>query len=144
MLCFPISSPTERRIRRDARSAVLRERALALRQAGWTYAAIGQALGVSLERARQLVRRAERLRRDPHWYDALPMRAQTFLHNIGVAALPETEAAIAVARLPKCELLSAPNVGKDAVAALTAWLARHGLKLSPESEKGAPAMGAPF
>jgi hypothetical protein len=121
----------------------MRERVLALRQAGWTYAAIGEALGVSMTRAHQIARKAERLRRDPHWYDALPMRAQTFLHIIGVAALPETEAAVVVARLPKRKLLSAPNVGKDAAAALSAWLARHGLKLSPESEKGASAMEAP-
>jgi hypothetical protein len=52
---------TERRIRREARSATLRERALALRQAGWTLAAIGQALGVSSTRAFQMVRKAERL-----------------------------------------------------------------------------------
>jgi hypothetical protein len=52
---------TERRIRREARSATLRERALALRQAGWTLAAIGQALGVSTTRAFQIARKAERL-----------------------------------------------------------------------------------
>jgi hypothetical protein len=56
-----IPGSAERRIRREARSAILRERALALRQVGWTYAAIGQALGVSLTRAFQLVRKAERL-----------------------------------------------------------------------------------
>jgi hypothetical protein len=37
-------------------------RVLALRQAGWTYAAIGQALGVSSTRSLQLVRRAELIR----------------------------------------------------------------------------------
>jgi hypothetical protein len=52
---------TERRIRREARSATLRERALALRQAGWTLTAIGRALGVSTSRAFQIVRKAERL-----------------------------------------------------------------------------------
>ena len=50
---------TERRIRREARSETLRERALALRMAGWTYAAIGQALGFSATRALQLVRKAQ-------------------------------------------------------------------------------------
>jgi len=39
----PIPAAAERRIRRESRSATLRERALALRQAGWTYVAIGQA-----------------------------------------------------------------------------------------------------
>ena len=56
-----IPSSAERRIRREARSATLRERALALRQAGWTLANIGQALGVSTTRAFQMVRKAERL-----------------------------------------------------------------------------------
>jgi hypothetical protein len=57
----PISPTAERRIRREARSATLRERALALRQAGWTFADIGCALGVSTTRALQMVRKAERL-----------------------------------------------------------------------------------
>ena len=56
-----IPSSAERRIRREARRATLRERALALRQAGWTLANIGQALGVSTTRAFQMVRKAERL-----------------------------------------------------------------------------------
>jgi hypothetical protein len=56
-----ISSSTERRIRREARSETLRERALALRRAGWTLASIGTALGVSTTRALQMVRKAERL-----------------------------------------------------------------------------------
>jgi hypothetical protein len=56
-----IPPPTERRIRREARSAILRERALALRQAGWIYADIGMALGVSTTRALQMARKAERL-----------------------------------------------------------------------------------
>jgi hypothetical protein len=55
-----ISSSTERRIRREARSQTLRERALALRRAGWTLARIGIALGVSTTRVFQMVRKAER------------------------------------------------------------------------------------
>jgi hypothetical protein len=60
MMAIPIPPAAERRLRREGRSAAMRERALALRQAGWTYAAIGQALGVSSTRSLQLVRRAER------------------------------------------------------------------------------------
>jgi hypothetical protein len=60
----PIPAAAERRIRREARSAILRERALALRHAGWTYVAIGAALGVSTTRALQMVRKAERLSRE--------------------------------------------------------------------------------
>jgi Sigma-70, region 4 len=127
-----IASPAERRIRREARSATLRARALALRQDGWTYAAIGQALGVSLERARQIVKKAERLR-EARWYDALPARA-LFLHRRGWQHLDELAAAQAVARLSRRELMSSPNFGKGACAAVLAWLAMHGLKLSTEIE----------
>jgi hypothetical protein len=145
--CVPISSPTERRIRREARSAALRERALALRQAGATYAEIGDALGLSLERARQIVLKARRLSDDPHWYDALPMRAQNFLHSMNLAELPEREAAIVVARFTRRELLAASNVGKGAVAAITAWLKTHGLKSQPEKthafSRGAPLRERP-
>jgi hypothetical protein len=70
--------------------------------------------------------KAERLTNNPRWYDGLPMRAQTYLHNAGLAALPEAEAAAAVARLSRRERLAKPNIGKGAAAALTAWLARHG------------------
>jgi hypothetical protein len=66
-----IPPPAERRIRREARSETLRERALALRDSGWTLAAIGGVLGVSDTRAGQLVYKAERRRRNPHWSDSL-------------------------------------------------------------------------
>src|SRR5262249_23304325 len=56
-----IPGPAERRIRREARSETLRERALALRRSGWTLARIGIALGVSTTRVYQMVRKAERL-----------------------------------------------------------------------------------
>jgi hypothetical protein len=63
-MSIPIPAPAERRIRREARSATLRERALALRQAGWTLTAIGVALGLSVTRAYQIVKKAERLSRE--------------------------------------------------------------------------------
>jgi hypothetical protein len=127
---IPIATPTGRRLCREDRSAELRARALALRQTGATYAAIGRELGgLSLERARQIVRRGERLVLSPRWYDSLPMRVQTFLHNAGLAELPETDAAAAVARLSRRELLATPNFGKGAAVAVTAWLARHELAL---------------
>lgn len=117
-------TPAERRIRREVHAAATRAQALALRRSGETYQAIGAALGdLSREHARQIVRKAERLTNDPRWHDGLPARAQTFLHLNGLADLPEPEAAAAVAQLSRCELMSHPNVGKGAVAALTAWLA---------------------
>jgi hypothetical protein len=50
------------------------------------------------------------------------MRAQTFLHIHGLIGLPELEAAIAVARLSRRELLSTPNIGRGAADAIGAWL----------------------
>jgi hypothetical protein len=128
-------TPAARRIRREAHSAARRERALALRDAGFTFASIGQALGVSLERARRITRKAERLSRNPHWTDVLPARAQSFLHIRGLSALPETEAAQVVARLSQREFMDSPNFGRGAFAAIEAWLQRHG--------HGRPREGAP-
>jgi hypothetical protein len=76
------------------------------------------------------------------------MRAQTFLHNMNLTALPEIEAAIAVARLSRRELLAAPNLGRGAVDAIAAWLGDHGRKLQLEltlrpMKSGAPARGRP-
>ena len=66
---IPIPPAAERRIRREARSAAFPERALALREAGWTLAEIGGALGVCPSRVFQIIRKAARLRRlisSPH------------------------------------------------------------------------------
>jgi Sigma-70, region 4 len=60
----PIPPGVERRIRREARSATLRELALLRRREGWTLAAIGVALGVSVTRVHQILRKAERLNRE--------------------------------------------------------------------------------
>jgi hypothetical protein len=135
----------QRRIRREEQAAAQRERALALRRIGMTFAAIGEELGVRLERARQIVRRAEWRANNPHWYDDLPVRAQNFLHNARLTALPETEAATAVARLSRRELMRVPNVGLAVADALSAWLAHHGLTFTATTTKsGAPARGRPF
>src|SRR5215470_1822342 len=92
-------SPTERRIRREAQSAARRERAFALRQAGATYTAIARDLGLSLERARQIVFKAERLALHPHWYDRLPQRAVGLLYARGLLDRPEHEAALSLAQI---------------------------------------------
>ena len=105
------------------------EQALTLRQRGATYAEIGHEFGLSKTRVRQIALRAG----NRHWQDQLPGRVRTFLHNMNLTALPEIEAAIAVARLSRRELLAAPNIGRGAADAIAAWLAGHGLKLRPES-----------
>jgi hypothetical protein len=111
----------------------MRERAFALRQAGATYTAIARDLGLSLERARQLVFRAERLVLRPRWYDHLPQRAVGLLYGRGLLDRPEIEAAHAVAQLSARELMRTPNFGQASLNALRVWLAGHGFKLQPES-----------
>jgi hypothetical protein len=123
------STPTERRLAREARSAQMRGQALALRRDGATYAAIGVALGVSLERARRIVIKGERLADYPHWFDSLPARAVNFLINNGLDSLSETAAARAVALRSRHELMTNPNFGRGACGALCAWLSAHGLAL---------------
>ena len=81
--------------------------------------------------------KAERLILRPRWYDCLPARVQNVLHNAGLTALPEAEAANAVARLSRRELLAARNIGRAAADAIAAWLADHGLMLrSLPTKKG--------
>jgi hypothetical protein len=136
------AAATERRILREADSAKRRARALALRRGGATYAAIGAELGVCLERARQIARKADRLANAPHWYDPLPMRARNFLVINGLAGLPEVEAAQAITRLTRRELLAFPNFGIGALNALEDWLGDHGLQFEEKPTGGSdPASG---
>jgi hypothetical protein len=127
------ATPGDRRRYREALSASLRAYALALHHAGATYAQIGGTLGASLERARQIVLKAKRLAEQPNWFDRLPARAVNFLSVHGLDALPESEAARAVARLTRRELLSQPNFGRGACDAVRRWLACRGLALVDES-----------
>jgi hypothetical protein len=121
----------ERRIAREQRSAARRVMAEQMRGAGGTLEQIGLALGVSHTRIGQIFAKAERLARRPAWHDAVDnTRALSFLRRLGLDAVPEAEAAMAVARLSRKELLSHENVGKGAVAALSDWLGRHALALS--------------
>jgi hypothetical protein len=127
-------TPTERRQVAEAKAATQRAQALVLRHRhGATYAEIGAALSVSLERARRITCKAERFAFDPRWSDTLPVRAIYLLGNSGLIELSELEAAHALAQLSARELLSTPNFGHDALGALRTWLAGHGLKLRPES-----------
>jgi hypothetical protein len=140
------SPAARRRIARERQSAAQRARALAMRQAGATYAAIGDELGVCVERARGIVFKAQRLTEHPLWSEALPSRATTFLRLRDLSELPEAEAALAVAKLTRREIKTEPNFGRGALAALEAWLASHGLALRNEiqtaNKKRAPAEGA--
>ena len=141
------TTPADRRIAREAKSAAMRAKALALHKDGATYAKIGRKIGVCRDRARQIALKAERLAEHPRWFDPLPTRAVNFLHWRGLSELPELEAALAVAKFSRRELMEQPNLGKGALGALIAWLAGHGLALGDETHtennKGAPAKGRP-
>lgn len=123
---------TARGIRREAEAADRRAQALALRREGATYAAIGRTLGVSQTRAKQIVDRAAWQASNPHRVQ-LPMRAANFLKLEGFLDLTEADAAAAVAKLTRREVLAHPNVGKGAVAALADWLALHGHTFSEDA-----------
>ena len=139
------TTPSRRRVRREQQSAARRAKALALRQGGATYAAIAAELGVCVEQARGIVLKAERLTEHPHWSDALPTRATTFLRLRSLSELPEAEAALAVAKFTRKQIKAEPNLGKGALAAIETWLAGRSLALRDDSEnkKGAPAQGRP-
>jgi len=128
---IPNSTPTDRRLHREARSAEQRKLALALRRDGATYAVIAVALGVCLERARRITRQAERLADHPRWFDSLPQRAISFLRAHGLDALPEIEAARALANVSRRELLSTPNFGGVSLSVLCDWMGKHGFALRP-------------
>jgi hypothetical protein len=140
---FPRSTCAERRIAREARSAAMRARALALRQTGASYAAIGASLGVGLERARQICLKAQRLAEYPHWSDRLPTRARHFLITRGLDALPELEAAQAISRFCRSDLLTIPNFGFRALDALVTWLAALGFELRGHKKSPAGCRSAP-
>src|SRR5262249_17263265 len=79
-----------------SRGAARGELALALRQAGKTFAAVGLELGCSRARAQQIVARAA----GAHWSAHLPGRVRTFLHHAGLAARCPSS----LARSPSCHV----------------------------------------
>jgi hypothetical protein len=121
-------TPAERRQARESRRA----QALAMRVGGASFLAIGDALGVTPVRARQIFLHARYLATRPQWHNALPARAVGFL-RLHVGDLPEPEAAAAFAnRFTRKQLRRQPDVGPGAYAALIDWLAQHGLTLRAE------------
>jgi hypothetical protein len=127
------STPRERRLRREAVGASKRAYALTLRHAGATFAAIGKTLGLSLEGARRLVLIAEHRAARPSWHNALNnTRALHLLRLRGLDTLPEIQAALAVSKLSRRDLLGEPNFGRGALEAVTCWLAANGTALSGE------------
>ena len=129
----PFATFADRRRAREALSAAKRGYALRLRSAGATYAQIGVALGLSSTRIGQLLAKAERLAAQPRWHGQFPARALNFLIIRGLTDLPELEAARAVAKLSRRELMKQPNLGKGAIGALEAWLTGLDLALRDEA-----------
>jgi hypothetical protein len=141
----PLATSAARRRVREA--AFKRAYALSLRQHGATQAQIAAALALSSTRVGQILAKAEQLAARPRWHGQFPARALNFLIMRDLAGKPEIEAAQALARLTRKELKEAPGLGKDAIAALAAWLERLGLTLRGEipveTKKGVPGPGRP-
>jgi hypothetical protein len=143
------TTSSQRRVRREQRSAKQRAKAMALRADDATLEEIGDALAVCPSRAAQILAKAKWLASRPQWHNGLNnTRALNFLRLCGLAELPEAEAAAAVSQFTRRELMNAPNLGKVAIGALAAWLERLGLTLRDEitvetNKKGVPASGRP-
>jgi hypothetical protein len=125
----PLATSADRRRARESLSAGKRAYALSLRKHGATLVQIGTALALSPTRVGQLLAKAEHLAAQPRWHRQFPARALNFLIVRDLAGKPEIEAAEALARLTRKELKEAPGLGKDAIGALIAWLATHGMAL---------------
>jgi hypothetical protein len=123
----PLATSADRHSAREALSAGKRAYALSLRQHGATQAQIAAALALSSTRVGQLLAKAEQLAAQPRWHRQFPARALNFLIVRGLAEKSEGEAARMLAQLTIQDLRETPNLGKDAIAALAAWLAGHGL-----------------
>lgn len=95
-----------------------------LREQGKTLRQIGGALGVTHERARQMLAKVKRMERaaeaGPNWYDGLP----TMVQNALLSEELTSEAQVAVA-IDTPEFERIPNIGKIGRAQIRAWLARH-------------------
>jgi hypothetical protein len=102
-----------------------------MREEGATYREIGDSLGVSGERARQLLLRARCGPERPEW--ALGLRAQTWecirrevLWNRADVDLATVNG---LARFSEAQLLDIANFGQKALAEVQAVLAEHGVRL---------------
>lgn len=102
--------------------------ALRLRKDGQTFKTIGNCLGVSRNRARDIVTHSEYLeRREPNPINELSTRARNGLGNILCKSdfTPDD-----VALLTTLDLITCPNMGRATIHLIQAWLARHGRSLA--------------
>lgn len=115
-------------------------RMAAMRAEGRTYRAIGETYGVSVDRVKQIIARAEaqvRLRTTEPNRAALSVRAQNVLSMM--IDQPEEDRAerdqllpARVAALTRKQIADAFNAGKGTLAEIEAWLWERGLTLSDE------------
>jgi chaperonin cofactor prefoldin len=113
-----------------------RHKAIELRKKGLTYDEIGQALGgLSRERVRQLIKRAERLG-ERHWHDGLSTRtANCVLNQISIGtreleAMGSAAVAAEITKIPRDTWLEVSNMGWRSLAEMEKWIAQYGHKLT--------------
>lgn len=92
-------------------------RALEMRRAGKKLHEIGDALGISTTRARQLIERAKFIEDQSAWAEGLPSRYVTALVARGLTSRAAVEAAVADGSLARL-----PGIGKDCFTTVSEWL----------------------
>jgi len=108
-----------------------RELVLRLRGEGATYQEIGNRLGVTRERARQLWTQAACPPDRPEWARGLQAQAWHCIRREVSWNRPTIDFATVdgLASFTEAELLDIPNFGQKALAEVQALLSKHGLRL---------------
>ncbi len=113
-------------------------RMITMKAEGQTYRAIAEAFGVSIDRVRQIMARAQSRAR---MHDTEPNRAALSVRAQNVLSMlidqPEADRSERdrllpgrVAALTRIEIRNAPNAGPQTIAEIEAWLWQRGLCLS--------------
>lgn len=106
-------------------------RAAELRHAGMPYRKIGEQMGISTARARQLALKADRIKKTHADRDGLSVRAYNVLRGHGIVCRGQKLNPEAVATLSMSGLLEIGNCGNKTVAEVTTWLKTKGFDLIP-------------
>lgn len=92
-------------------------RALEMRRAGKKLHEIGNELGISTTRARQLIERAQFIENQSGWAEGLPSRYVTALIARGITSRAAVAEAVADGSLSRL-----PGIGKECYSTIVEWL----------------------
>lgn len=91
--------------------------ALEMRRTGKKLHEIGDALGISTTRARQLIERAQFIEEQSAWAEGLPSRYVTTLIARGITSRSAVEEGVADGSLARL-----PGIGKECYSTIVEWL----------------------